>query len=246
MSESKKDSLSPSRPKRSSLKMANMLDPKEIMSYQKKKRNSVSFQLGGNFKFKELRAKFEDIKPEKKKNPEEKKAFSEARRKSIKNEFALVKEMLKKEKAIENIRYGNLSAKDEDCYEAAKEVNALNLLQKEDKFLEEQKLKKSTLSGGEKQKLAFARICLKNPPILLLDEPTSALDKESELDIQKSLDKLSINKTTIQIAHRLNTIENYDKIIVFDKGRIYEQGTHEELMKLKKRYYTLYQYSNFS
>ena len=147
---------------------------------------------------------------------------------------------------IENIRYGNLSAKDEDCYEAAKEVNALNLLQKEDKFLEEQKLKKSTLSGGEKQKLAFARIYLKNPPILLLDEPTSALDKESELDIQKSLDKLSINKTTIQIAHRLNTIENYDKIIVFDKGRIYEQGTHEELMKLKKRYYTLYQYSNFS
>ena len=147
---------------------------------------------------------------------------------------------------IENIRYGNLSAKDEDCYEAAKEVNALNLLQKEDKFLEEQKLKKSQLSGGEKQKLAFARIYLKNPPILLLDEPTSALDKESELDIQKSLDKLSINKTTIQIAHRLNTIENYDKIIVFDKGRIYEQGTHEELMKLKKRYYTLYQYSNFS
>jgi septum formation inhibitor MinC len=103
MSESKKDSLSPSRPKRSSLKMANMLDPKEIMSYQKKKRNSVSFQLGGNFKFKELRAKFEDIKPEKKKNPEEKKAFSEARRKSIKNEFALVKEMLKKEKAIEEV-----------------------------------------------------------------------------------------------------------------------------------------------
>ena len=79
-----------------------------------------------------------------------------------------------------------------------------------------------------------------------MDEPTSALDKESELDIQKSLDKLSINKTTIQIAHRLNTIENYDKIIVFDKGRIYEQGTHEELMKLKKRYYTLYQYSNLN
>ena len=94
MSESKKDSLSPSRPKRSSLKMANMLDPKEIMSYQKKKRNSVSFQLGGNFKFKELRAKFEDIKQEEK-NPIKEKNFNDARKKSIKNEFALVKEMLK-------------------------------------------------------------------------------------------------------------------------------------------------------
>ena len=87
---------------------------------------------------------------------------------------------------------------------------------------------------------------MKNPPILLFDEPTSALDKDSELEVEKSLDLLSKDKTTITIAHRLNTIENYDKILVFDKGRIYEEGTHEELMKLKKRYYTLYKYSNFS
>ena len=85
---------------------------------------------------------------------------------------------------------------------------------------------------------------MKNPKILLLDEATSALDKESEIEIEKSLDKLSMGKTTISIAHRLNTIKNYDKIIVLHKGRIYEQGTHEELMKLKKRYYALYKYSN--
>ena len=87
---------------------------------------------------------------------------------------------------------------------------------------------------------------LKNPVILLLDEATSALDKESELEVQKSLDKISENKTTVAIAHRLNTIENSDKIFAFDGGRIHEQGTHDELMKLKKRYYTLYKYSNLN
>ena len=114
-----------------------------------------------------------------------------------------------------------------------------------DEFFEEKPhKKKSALSGGEKQKLAIARTVLKNPVILLLDEATSALDKNSEIEVQKSLDRLSINKTTVTIAHRLNTIENSDKIFVFDNGRIYEQGTHDELMNLKKRYYTLYKYSN--
>ena len=141
---------------------------------------------------------------------------------------------------LENIRYGNLQATDEECYEAARKVNALNILERDNV----QNLKETTLSGGDKQKLAIARIFLKNPPILLLDEPTSALDKESELEIEKSLDILSKNKTTITIAHRLNTIENCDKIIVFDKGRIKEQGTHDELMKLQKRYYSLRKYSS--
>ena len=104
--------------------------------------------------------------------------------------------------------------------------------------------KKATLSGGQKQKLAIARIFLKNPIILLLDEATSALDKQSEIEVQNSLDKLSKNKTTISISHRLSTIENSDKIFVFDNGRIHEQGTHEGLMKLKKRYYTLQKYSS--
>ena len=144
-----------------------------------------------------------------------------------------------KTSCIENIRYGNLNATDEECKEAAKEANSLEILEKD----KNENKKKSGLSGGQKQKLAVARIFLKNPVILLLDEATSALDKQSETEVQKSLDKLSINKTTISIAHRLKTIENSDKIFVFDKGRIYEQGTHEELMKLKKRYYILQKYS---
>ena len=94
VNEEKKNMISPERPKRSSLKMSNILDPNEILNYSKKKRNSVSFQLGGNFKYKELRAKFDDIKKEEK-NPIQQKNFNEARKKSIKNEFALVKEMLK-------------------------------------------------------------------------------------------------------------------------------------------------------
>ena len=79
---------------------------------------------------------------------------------------------------------------------------------------------------------------------MLLDEATSSLDKNSEIEVQKSLDKLSINKTTISVTHRLNTIENYDKIYVLDKGVIQEEGTHEELLKLKKMYYNLYKYTN--
>ena len=148
-----------------------------------------------------------------------------------------------KTSSIENIRYGNLKATDDKCKEAAKEANALKILENEEG---NNLKKKSALSGGEKQRLAISRIFLKNPVILLLDEVTSALDKKSELEVQKSLDKLSINKTTITIAHRLNTIENSNKIFVFDNGRIVEQGVHKELMDLKKRYYTLYKYSNQS
>ena len=84
---------------------------------------------------------------------------------------------------------------------------------------------------------------MKNPKILLLDEPTSSLDKESEIEVQNSLEELSNNKTTISISHKLNTIENYDQIYVLDKGRIKEHGTHDELMKLQKRYYTLHKFS---
>ena len=141
---------------------------------------------------------------------------------------------------IENVRYGNLEATTEECYEAAKKVNALNILERDNDV----NLKEKGLPAGDKQKLAISRIFLKNPLILLLDEPTSALDKESEMEIEKSLDILSENKTTITIAHRLNTIENYDKIIVFDDGRIKEQGTHDELIKLRKRYYTFHKFSN--
>ena len=88
----------------------------------------------------------------------------------------------------------------------------------------------SKISGGQKQRISIARVFLKNPPILILDEATSALDNESEQHIQKSLDALSENRTTITIAHRLSTIQNADEILVIDGQTIKERGTHEELI----------------
>jgi ATP-binding cassette subfamily B (MDR/TAP) protein 1 len=104
--------------------------------------------------------------------------------------------------------------------------------------------KKEPVSGGEKQRLAIARAFLKNPTILLLDEATSSLDKISEIEIQKSLEALVKNRTCISVAHRLSTIEKCDKIFVLENGSIIEQGNHNELMNLGKKYYTLHKYTN--
>jgi len=160
---------------------------------------------------------------------------------------------------LENIRYGKLTASDEDCLEAARQANIMKLFSKEkmDEInAEEQKKsywkrkfsneanKRDLMSGGEKQRLCIARTFLKNPTILLLDEAISSLDKNSEFEVQKSLDKLSLNRTCINISHRLNVIENYDKIFVLDKGKIIEEGNHQELMNLKGLYYNLQRYAN--
>jgi subfamily B ATP-binding cassette protein MsbA len=97
-----------------------------------------------------------------------------------------------------------------------------------------------TLSGGERQRIAIARAVLKDPRILILDEATSALDNESELLVQEALDRLMKDRTTVVIAHRLSTIQKADRILVLDKGRIVEEGTHADLLERRGLYYHLY------
>lgn len=141
----------------------------------------------------------------------------------------------------ENIAYGKPDASDEDIIEAAKNANIhdfiMSLPDGYDTFVGE---RGTRLSGGQKQRISIARVFLKNPPILILDEATSALDNESERHIQKSLEELSKNRTTITIAHRLSTIRGADEIIVITENGISERGSHDELMKIDGIYAKYY------
>ena len=141
----------------------------------------------------------------------------------------------------ENIAYGKPDASDEEIVEAAKNANIhdfiMSLPDGYDTFVGE---RGTRLSGGQKQRISIARVFLKNPPILILDEATSALDNESERHIQKSLEELSKNRTTITIAHRLSTIRGADEIIVITENGISERGSHDELMKIDGIYAKYY------
>lgn len=141
----------------------------------------------------------------------------------------------------ENIAYGKPDASDEEIIEAAKNANIhdfiMSLPDGYDTFVGE---RGTRLSGGQKQRISIARVFLKNPPILILDEATSALDNESERHIQKSLEELSKNRTTITIAHRLSTIRGADEIIVITENGIAERGSHDELMKIDGIYAKYY------
>lgn len=142
----------------------------------------------------------------------------------------------------ENIRYGRVDATDEEVMEAARNANIhdfiMSLPSGYDTQVGERGLR---LSGGQKQRISIARVFLKNPPILLLDEATSALDNETEIKIQRSLEQLSHNRTSLIIAHRLSTIKNADRILVLTEDGIVEQGTHDELMEKDSIYSGLYQ-----
>ena len=141
---------------------------------------------------------------------------------------------------IENLRFGKKNASMDEIIEASKQANAYEFIMKLEKKFDTYVGSGGTqLSGGQKQRLAIARAILKNPKILLLDEATSALDRKNEMEIQKTLDKISQGRTTIVIAHRLTTIQNADKIIVIEKGKVVEQGTHEELLQMKGTYLRL-------
>ena len=140
-----------------------------------------------------------------------------------------------------NIAYAQKNVSDEAIHEAAEAANALEFIEKTpngfDTLIGERGAK---LSGGQKQRLAISRALLKNPPILILDEATSALDTESEKKVQKAIEALMKDRTTLVIAHRLSTVQNADKIIVIEKGKVVETGSHENLYDQGGLYRKLY------
>ena len=142
--------------------------------------------------------------------------------------------------AFDNIAYARPSATYEEVIAAAKAANAHGFIMKlADGYNTTVGENGHALSGGERQRIAIARAILKNPRILILDEATSSLDPETEKDIQEALSRLTKSRTTIAIAHRLSTLRNADRLVVIEKGRIAQTGTHKELMESGGIYFNL-------
>lgn len=163
---------------------------------------------------------------------------------SLRDQISLVTQQvtLFNDTFTKNIAYGGLEgASIEDVQEAARKSNALAFIEDKDLgFDTELGDNGVSLSGGQRQRIAIARALLKDAPVLILDEATSALDTESEKAIQGELEVLMEGRTTIVIAHRLSTVENADKIVVMDQGRVIEQGTHQSLLAANGEYAKLY------
>lgn len=142
---------------------------------------------------------------------------------------------------LDNIRYGNPEASEAAVQEAGKAAHAHEFISAfPDKYLTVVGEKGINLSGGQRQRIAIARAILKNPRVLLLDEATSSLDTESERLVQEALERLMEGRTTFVVAHRLSTIQRADRILVLDKGRVVEEGTHAQLLERKGLYHYLY------
>jgi subfamily B ATP-binding cassette protein MsbA len=142
---------------------------------------------------------------------------------------------------LENIRYGREDATEVEVFEASKAAHAHEFITAfPDGYRTIVGEKGINLSGGQRQRLAIARAILKNPRLLLLDEATSSLDTESERLVQEALDRLMVDRTTFVVAHRLTTIQRADRILVINKGRLVEEGTHASLMEGKGLYHYLY------
>ena len=142
---------------------------------------------------------------------------------------------------MDNIRYGNLEASDEECVAAAQLANADGFIRRlPDGYQTMLTGDGANLSQGQRQLLAIARAAVADPPVLILDEATSSIDTRTEKLVQDGMDALMTGRTTFVIAHRLSTVRNSDCIMVMEQGRIIERGTHDELIEKKGKYYQLY------
>lgn len=172
--------------------------------------------------------------------------LSKIKRKSVREKmgFVLQDSYLFEGTVRENIRYGRLDATDEDIKEAAKQANAYTFIMKlPNGFDTILKSDGSGISQGQKQLLSIARAILAKPTLLILDEATSSIDTVTELKIQEALQRLMKGRTSFVIAHRLNTIQRADKILVMNQGRLIEAGSHEALLIKRGAYYELYNQS---
>ena len=169
--------------------------------------------------------------------------IKEVSQESLRSQIAIIPQdpVLFHRSLMENIRYGRLDATDEEVISCAKKAHCHDFIQNlrdgYDSLVGERGVK---LSGGQRQCIAIARALLKNAPILIFDEATSSLDSVTESYIQKSLPSLMEDKTTIMIAHRLSTLQYVDRILVFNEGKIVEDGAHSQLIALNGHFKTLW------
>ncbi len=142
---------------------------------------------------------------------------------------------------MENIRYGKLDATDEECIKAAELSGADTFIRRlPEGYNTLLSANGANLSQGQRQLIAIARAAVADPPVMILDEATSSIDTRTEALVQTGMDKLMQGRTVFVIAHRLSTVMNSDVIMVLEKGRIIERGTHSELIEKKGTYYQLY------